>query len=147
MTERNKYRKGIFAVIYSRSPKGIEYLLLKRKLHWRGWEFVKGKIERFETMKMAAKREAKEETGQKILKIKKFNVHGSYRYKKILKDRPGKIGQTYSLFAIEVKRGKIKLDSKEHKGYKWVSFKDAIKHLKWPNQKKCLKRVNDWLRK
>lgn len=142
-----KYRKAIFAVVYSRTPKGIEYLILKRKKHWRGWEFTKGKIEGFELKRKAVKREVKEETGLQVLKIKKFNVSGSYKYNKKLKDRPRIIGQTYHLFAVEVKKGKVKLDKLEHSDYKWLKFDEAIKKLTWPNQKKCLKIVNGWLNK
>jgi 8-oxo-dGTP pyrophosphatase MutT (NUDIX family) len=143
-----KLRHAIFAVVYSVDKnKEIEYLILKRKKHWVGWEFVKGKIELFETKKMAAKREIREETGQKILEIKKFNVQGLYKYKKKLKDRPGVIGQTYSLFAAEVKKGKVSIDRKEHSGFKWVDFKEASMKLTWANQKTCLKIVNNWIKK
>jgi len=142
-----KYRKGIFAVVYTKNQINgkVEYLILKRKKHWNGWEFVKGKIENFEMKGVAARRETIEETGQKILKIKKFNVKGSYKYNKILKDRPGLIGQTYHLFAIEVEKGKVKLDKIEHSDYKWVGFKEAMKKLTWKNQQECLKKVNNWL--
>jgi len=142
-----RYRHAVFIVTYSKNNSRIEYLLLKRKLHWKGWEFPKGKIEKSETKKMAAKREAEEETGLKVLKIKRFEIKGKYLYKKALKDRPGVVGQTYQLFAAEVRKGRVKLDSKEHSDYKWVEFKEAIKKLKWPNQKKCLKKVDDWLKK
>ena len=142
-----KYRHAIFSVVYSKNPKGIEYLLLKRKKHWLGWEFTKGKIEKFETQKKAALRETREETGLKILKIKKFQVNGIYRYKKQLKDRPGIVGQTYHLFATEVKKGKVSLDKKEHSGHKWVSYEKAMKMLTWQDQRRCLKIVNDWLKK
>jgi len=146
----DKYRRAIFGVTYYISPEGkIEYILLKRKKHWKGWEFPKGKIERFETKKRAARREVSEETGRKVLKIKRFKEKGAYLYHKELKDRPGVIGQTYHLFAVRVEKGdgKLKLDPMEHNGYKWVTFKEAQKKLTWPNQKKCLKIVNDWLKK
>jgi 8-oxo-dGTP pyrophosphatase MutT (NUDIX family) len=146
--KKGKYRKAIFGVAYYINPEGeIEYIILKRKKHWKGWEFPKGKIEKFETKKMAARREVSEETGLKVLKIKRFKEKGAYLYYKILKDRPGKIGQTYHLFAVQVEKGngKLKLDLKEHNGYKWVSFKEAQKKLTWPDQKKCLKVVNNWL--
>ena len=48
MGKIKKYRKAVFVVVYSKTPKGVEYLILKRKKHWKGWEFTKGKIERFE---------------------------------------------------------------------------------------------------
>lgn len=141
-----KFRKAVFSVVYAKNKDKIEYLLLKRKKHWVGWEFTKGKIEPFELKRMAAKRETEEETGLKVLRLKKFNVKGKYLYHKELADRPGVAGQTYHLFAAEVQKGRVKLDPKEHNGHKWVSFKQALKMLKWPNQKKCLKIVNSWLK-
>ena len=152
-----KYRKAVFVLGYAKTNssrsgrvKGIEYLLLKRKLHWKGWEFPKGKIEKGEKKAETAKRELKEERGLSPVgrKIKKFNFSGKYKYKKILPDRPQYIGQTFSLFSAEVKKGgKITLDPKEHNGHKWVDFSKALKMLKWSNQKKSLRMVNYWLTK
>jgi len=142
-----KYRKAVFVLAYSKTTKGIEYLLLKRKLHWTGWEFAKGKIEPGESKVNAAKRELKEETGHSALNVRKFNFSGKYYYHQVLPDRKGLIGQTFQLYASEVKKGKVNLDKKEHNSYKWVDFKTALKMLKWHNQKKSLKIVNNWLKK
>ncbi|MDP3992554.1 MAG: NUDIX domain-containing protein [Nanoarchaeota archaeon] len=142
-----RYRKAVFILPYAKTKRGIEYLLLKRKLHWHGWEFAKGKIEKGEQKVETARRELKEETGHRALKIKKFNYSGKYNYDRILPDRPEIKGQTFSLFAAEIKRkGKVSLDKKEHNGHKWVDFKTALKMLKFSNQKKSLKMVNSWLR-
>jgi 8-oxo-dGTP pyrophosphatase MutT (NUDIX family) len=144
--KRGIYRKGIFILVYSKTKKGIEYLILKRKLHWIGWEFPKGGIEKNENVIASAERELKEETGLHPRKIKKFNIKGKYYYDKEYPDRPGFKGQTYTLFVAEVKKGKVKLDKKEHSAYKWLGFKEALKKLRWTNQKKCLKVVNKWLK-
>lgn len=148
--KKGKYRKAIFGVAYSIDSDGkIEYVILKRKKHWNGWEFPKGKIERFEFRRWAARREVEEETGLKVLDIKRLKIDGSYKYKKELKDRPGIVGQTYHLFAVKVKKGngKISVDEKEHSYGKWASYEEAYKKLTWADQKKCLKIVNDWLNK
>jgi 8-oxo-dGTP pyrophosphatase MutT (NUDIX family) len=143
---RGKYRRAVFVVTYSKEEENIEYLILKRKKHWIGWEFPKGGIERFETKRQTAKREIKEETGLKMIKLKKFHIKGYYNYDRELKDRPGKIGQNYHLFAAQVEKGKVSFDKKEHSGFKWMSYNEAEKKLTWPNQKKCLKIVNAWLK-
>ena len=143
-----KYRKAVFVVGYTKTgktKKDIEYILLKRKLHWKGWEFPKGKIESGEPKIITAKRELREETGHKAINVKKFNYSGKYIYNKKLTDRPEVVGQTFSLYAAEVKKGEVKLDPKEHSGFKWVSFSKALKMLKWPNQRKSLRIVNAWL--
>ena len=142
---RQKFRKAVFIATYSKINSRIYYLVLKRKLHWIGWEFPKGGMNFLETKKHAVKRELKEETGLKILKIKKFNIKGKYKYDKIYPDRKGIVGQNYTLFAVETKKGKAKLDKLEHSAYKWLSFKNAIKKLTWKNQKKCLKVVDKYL--
>jgi len=148
--KKRKVRKAIFAVAYSMDKNGkIEYVILKRKKHWKGWEFPKGKIEKFELRRRTARREVQEETGLKILKINRLKIDGFYKYKKELKDRPGVIGQTYHLFGVKVGKGngKIKVDEKEHYSGKWVLYEEAMKLLTWEDQKKCLKIVNDWLKK
>ncbi|MEX0920198.1 MAG: NUDIX domain-containing protein [Candidatus Pacearchaeota archaeon] len=144
-----KYRKAIFIVTYSKTKKGIEYLILRRKLHWKGWEFPKGGMNFFETKRNAVKREIKEETGLKPIKIKGFDFSGKYNYKKIYPDRPGFKGQTFSLYAAEVEKpkgGRINIDVREHSDYKWTGFKKAVEMVKWENQKKSLKLVDDWLK-
>jgi 8-oxo-dGTP pyrophosphatase MutT (NUDIX family) len=163
-----KYRRGIFIVVYVIVKNKIRYLILKRKLHWKGWEFPKGGIELqkskifggspkrgqakgsmmfYETKKMAARREVKEETGLKILRMKKFKISGKYEYDKKYPDRKNFIGQSYgAVFAVEARKGKVRLDEREHSDYKWLGFSDAVKKLKWKNQKKSLKIVDSWLK-
>lgn len=143
-----KYRKAVFALVYLIKGENIEYLVLKRKLHWKGWEFPKGAVERFETRKGAVKREVFEETGIKIGRrgIKKFKFSGKYNYNKILKDRSKFKGQMFSLYSVRASEKRIRINKKEHSDYKWVNFDKALKTLKWPNQKKSLKMVDDWLK-
>ena len=144
--KKGKYRKGIFIVVYkdSEDPK---YLIFRRKRHWKGWEFPKGGIEPKETIKKAILREIKEESHLKPKKIKNHGISGKYPYNKELSDRKGYVGQTYSLYSIEVSGGKVRKDSSEHSGYKWVNSEDALRMLTWPNQRRCLRIVNKSLRK
>lgn len=138
------YRKAVFIVTYLKNKNKVDYLLLKRKLHWKGWEFPKGGIESRESNMSAVKRELKEETGQSG-KIKKFNISGKYNYDKdTCRERNFK-GQKFKLFSAEIKSKKIKIDRKEHSAFKFVSFQQAEKLLTWQNQKKCLKLVNSKL--
>ena len=118
---RGKYRRAVFIVTYSINKNKVEFLILRRKLHWKGWEFPKGGIEFFEMKRRAVERELNEETGLSP--------------------------QTFSLYSVEVRKGKVRLDEMEHSDYKWVSFDEAIKKLTWPNQRKCLKIVDEFLRK
>jgi len=142
---KQKYRKAVFIVTYSKVKDKIYFLILKRKLHWKGWEFPKGGLEKGENIINTIKREVKEETGLKALKIKNFRIHGKYHYKRKYPERPGFIGQMYSLYSVEVKKQKVKVDQREHSDYKWLEFPEAIKRLTFRNQKECLSVVNDLL--
>ena len=141
-----KYRKAIFIVTYARTKEDVEYLILKRRLHWQGWEFPKGALKFFETKRLAVGRELLEETGLTPLKIKKFDYSGKYDYDKIYSDRPKFKGQSFSLYAAEIEKAEVRINSIEHSDYKWVSFGKALKMLRWDNQKKALKIVHDWLK-
>ncbi len=143
---KSKFRRGVFIVVYSKYNGKIRYLILKRKLHWKGWEFSKGGVKVFETKRKAVRRETKEETGLKILKIKGFNFTGKYKYDKKYPDRKGYSGQSFSLYAVETRMRGAKLERREHSDFKWVDFKEALEKLKWENQKKSLKIVNLWLK-
>ena len=140
-----KFRKAVFVVTYYIKDSKPIYLILKRKLHWKGWEFVKGGVDRFESKKNAALREVKEETGLKTQQIHKHNHFGKYLYKKKFLDRTGIAGQTYSLYSAKVKKAKVKVDKREHSNYQWLDFNQAAKKLTHPNQKKCLKIVHLFL--
>lgn len=144
MKQKRSFRKAVFIVVYylDKTTKKPVYLLLKRKLHWKGWEFPKGKIEKGESKEKTARREGWEESGLKIIKLKKYNVSGKYLYPKILPDRPQYKGQTYTLFSGEVKKGRVKLEKREHSAHLWLPFDKAIKKLTWQDQKKCLRIVN-----
>ncbi len=143
------YRPAVFIVVYyihERTKKPV-YLLLKRKLHWIGWEFPKGKIEQGEKKEKTARRESLEESGLRIFNLKRYGISGKYLYSKHLKDRPNYKGQTYTLFSGQVKKGPIKLEKREHSSHLWLPFSKALKKLTWPNQKKCLKIANKFLEK
>ena len=141
-----KYRKALFIVTYAKTKKGIEYLILKRKLHWKGWEFPKGAMKFFETKKIAVKRELFEESGLIPIRIKKLDYSGKYNYDKIFSDRPRIKGQTFSLYAVKSKKAEVRIDKLEHSDYKWVGFEKAHKMLTFSNQKKSLEIVNNWLK-
>ena len=145
--KKKQYRQAVFVVTYSKTSEGIKYLILKRKFHWRGWEFPKGGINYGESKRTAVKREILEETGEKTLEVKRFNFHGKYNYKKKFPERKDFIGQAYSLYAAEIKYGKVKIDKMEHLSYVWLPFNEAVKKVTHLNQKKSLGIVDKWLKR
>ena len=142
-----KFRRAVFIVVYAIVKNKPQYLILKRHLHWKGWEFPKGGIEPWEIRRLTIKRELNEETGLNPIKIKSFNEKGKYKYVKKYSDRPGVDGQTYKLYAVKVAKGKVNFDKREHADYKWVNFKTATAMLTWENQRRCLGVVDGWLSK
>lgn len=101
-----KIRRAVFIVTYARVDGKVKYLVLKRKLHWTGWEFPKGGVKWFEIKRFAARRELKEETGLSPLKINSFKEKGVYKYEREYPDRKGFDGQSYKLYSAEVKYSK-----------------------------------------
>ena len=57
------------------------------------------------------------------------------------------IGQTWKLFSVEVKKGKVKIDKREHSSFEWLSYESAMDKLTYENQKNCLEIVNKWVLK
>jgi 8-oxo-dGTP pyrophosphatase MutT (NUDIX family) len=146
-------RKAIFVVTYSiNRKKEIEYLILKRKRHWTGWEFPKGGVKRWERIKNTIKRELKEEAGLRVVKgrIKNHKHKGIFLYLPKAKEKfeLKHDGQKFRLYSVKVGKRKVNLKNnpdEEHSDSRWVDFKVAMKKLTWPNQRKCLNIVNDWL--
>ena len=123
----------------------MQYLILKRKLHWKGWEFPKGGIEGGESALKTIKREIKEETGQVPYYIKKYNKMGKFEHKDLESLKLGFAGSKYRLYSAKIKEGKVKVDPREHEDYKWVDFRGGIRHLEWENQREALRVVKDKL--
>lgn len=151
--KKGKYRPAVFVIVYSLKGGIPEYLLLKRKLHWRGWEFLKGGRKIFETDKKTIKRELLEETGLEVIRsaIKSHKYKGKFLYptKDKKKYKLKHLGQEYSLYSAKVNKKRVFLNKnpdQEHSGSRWVSFEKAIKILTWPNQRKCLRIVDNFLK-
>lgn len=139
------YRKAVFIIEYRKEKSKILYLILKRKLHWKGWEFPKGGVERKEDLRKTVIRELYEETKLKPIKITNHKLCGRFIYDKATQRERNFYGQTFQLFSVQVSSSKVKYDKLEHQGYSWLEFPAALKLLTWKNQKKCLRIVNNSL--
>lgn len=117
------------AVVYRLKGGEKEFLLMKRKKNWVGYEFVKGGIEKSETPEKAVERELREETGiskSELISIKKTKLTVRVKYPSTFVSR-NYSGAVFSIFIIEVKgRNEIKVDPVEHSGYAWVCEKDVL---------------------
>lgn len=135
-------RRSVAAIIFRKGRGVKKYLLLKRRLNWKGWEFMKGGCKLFESEDNCLVREVQEETGFSELLFEKTDYKYQFKYQKIfMKDNRLFSGAKNSVYLVEVFSSRVKLDKKEHEGFKWVSKKDVLKLLTWNDQKEMFKKL------
>lgn len=124
---------------------GERFLLLHRKLNWKGWEFPKGGVENNEDYKDTIKRELFEETG-----IKKFSIVDKID-EFVFRDNVRKKESFITNYLVHVSsNSKVVLNNEhaldgkiiiEHDDFKWCFAKDAINLLTHKNQKESMKKA------
>jgi len=128
--------KSAGAIIFMKEGSKIKYLILMRNPKY--WDLPKGNIEKGEKEEETVKREVLEETGIKDIKIIsgfKENEHYFYRLKGEL------VSKDVVFFLAESATEKVKI-SKEHEGFEWLTFDEAIKKVK---SKEMLKKADKFL--
>ncbi len=141
--------KSAGAIIY-RIKDGVPHYLL---LHYPSghWEFAKGHIEEGENQEEAAKREIEEETGIKDIKIIpgfkeyiKYFFRKSYDLEGEAKKKAPWVFKLVVFYLAETKTEDVKI-SKEHKGFLWLPYEQAMKRLTYKNAKMLLEKSNGHL--
>ncbi|MBU3905130.1 MAG: NUDIX domain-containing protein [Nanoarchaeota archaeon] len=138
-----KYRKGIAAIIFRKTPNGSKFLIFHRTKNWEGWEFLKGGVQDGEDSLKSLKREIKEETGIKTYKIiENTGKVTKFKWPKhFVKDHRVYDGAELEFFLVKTNIAKVKIDKREHDDYKWVTVEEALKLLTYNNHKEVLKTV------
>lgn len=145
-----KMRKRIQleCIVFRKNKNNYEYLLLKRIPEKGGfWQPPCGGMEDTDKTKLdAAYREVFEETGiskDKILRVIE-NVHYFVMSKHYLTNEQMEPVEEFVL-GFEVKNGAevdiAKNNCVEHEEYRWVSFEESIKLLKWENNKDAFRKL------
>lgn len=137
--------KSAGAIVFRREGGKIKYLLL----HYESghWDFPRGHIERGEKELETAEREIIEETGIKNLNfIPGFRVSSDWFFKKKINGGFFTVYKTAVLYLAETKTRKVKI-SREHIGYKWLSFAKAMERVTYDNAKKLLEKAEKFLKK
>lgn len=150
--EKIAYEKSVGAVVFHQDKSGrIKFLLL----HYPSghWDFSKGHQEKGESDEETLRREIKEETGIKNVKVfKRFkgNVGYSYQAKgqeKRSREKSGtatNVSKKVYYYLAQSKTKKISL-SYEHIGYSWFSCREALKQITFKNSRDILKNACEFL--
>ncbi len=147
------YEKSVGAVIFRKEGRKIFYLLL----HYRSghWDFPKGHVEKGESEEETLKREVREETGIKKIKLVpgyKNKTRYFYRAKDEEKEKREKSGKGTSVwknviyYLAETKLKRVKI-SFEHIGCEWLDYKDASERITYKNSKNILESAHEFLTK
>lgn len=140
--------KSAGAIIF-RLVDGVPHYLL---LHYPSghWEFARGHADPGEKEEETVKREVREETGIKDIKIipgfkeySKFFFRRTYNLKPEEKKNAPWVFKIVTLYLAETKTDRVIL-SKEHKDFAWLPYEAAVKKL-LKNGKGVLKKANEYL--
>ena len=131
-------------VVYRRTSDGIKFLLLYRRGNY--WNFPKGHFEPGERSIDTALRELEEETG---LKKSELRIAPNFRAYERFYFKIGNQGiyDTVILFLAESHKAEIRIEPREHSGYGWFLYHDAMNILgkKYADTRKVLKQASDFL--
>ncbi len=120
-------------ILLTREEGGKKLFLL---LHYPSghWDFIKGRIEKGETLKQTALREAMEETGITDIEfIDGFEERIEYGYQ--FNGKPVRKDVVFFLARTNTKDVKI---SHEHLDYTWLEYDDALQKTTYQNAKNLL---------
>ncbi len=131
-------------IVYRRTPEGIKFLFLYRRGGY--WNFPKGHFEYGENALATAFRETEEETG-----LKRADLHMISGFKTYVKFHfyhgDKKIYDTVILHLAEAKKAQVVISPREHSGFAWFLYSDAMKVLgEYRGTKRALSEAYDFLR-
>jgi 8-oxo-dGTP pyrophosphatase MutT (NUDIX family) len=141
MEKNLKTYKKVQAIVYDIKNNKHYFLILHRTLRWKGWELLKGTLEKGEerSLRKALEREIKEETNLKKFKIEK-KLNKQIRFYNKQKTAKNII---LEVFLVRVNMNqKISLHKNkviEHDKYKWVDKNTAIKMLTFGNARSLIR--------
>lgn len=127
------------AVLFHRSNGRVEYLALRYPAGH--WDFPKGNVEEHEAEDETVKREVREETGIKGIRL----IHGFRKGIEYYYRKGGRLIRKRVVFYLAEAPTKEVALSYEHLGYAWLPYEDAHKRLTYGNAKEVLKNAHSFL--
>jgi 8-oxo-dGTP pyrophosphatase MutT (NUDIX family) len=131
-------------VVFRRTEDGIKYLLLYKRGSY--WNFPKGHFEEGEESMATALRETEEETG---IKPSELRIIPGFKAFEKFAFRAGneRIHDTVILFLAETRRAEVRISPREHSGFGWFTYQDAIATVgkKYLATKHVLKQAHDFI--
>jgi len=131
-------------VVFRRTNEGIKFLLLYRRGNY--WNFPKGHFEAGERDIEVAIRELKEETGiekSEIRIVPNFRTYERFHF------RIGResIYDTVILFLAETRKAEVKLIPREHSGYAWFTYDEALIFIgkKYEDTRRVLRQARNYI--
>ena len=132
-------------IIFRRTEEGVKFLLLYKRGEY--WNFPKGHFEEGEGSLDTALREAEEETGIKQIEmhvLPNFRAYERFHFKR----GEEKIFDTVILYLAETKQAEVRISPREHSGFAWFLYRDAMKILRrYVGTRRVLKQSYDFIRK
>jgi 8-oxo-dGTP pyrophosphatase MutT (NUDIX family) len=123
------------AVLFNETDSGKNFLLLNYPSGH--WDFVKGNIEKGESLRQTVIREIREETDITDVEfVDGFEDKIEYHYQ-----RDGDLVHKEVIFFLaKTKTTDVKI-SHEHLGFVWLNFDDALKKVTYKNAKDLLNKI------
>ncbi|OGG37785.1 hypothetical protein A2110_00385 [Candidatus Jorgensenbacteria bacterium GWA1_54_12] len=129
-------------IIYRRTSQGVLFLLLYHGGKY--WGFPKGGIEEEERAKETALREVREETGIAARDLTfRPQFHAQDRY--TFKSGGGTGYKTVIYFLAESRSARVTISPREHRGYGWFTFKEAMDTVPHKNLQRNLEKANEFV--
>jgi DNA polymerase len=130
-------------IIFRKTEEGMKFLFLYRRGGY--WNFPKGHFEKGEDAIRTALRETEEETG-----IKPSDLRIIPNFKTVVRfhffHAGQKIHDTVILYLAESSRESVVVSPREHSGYAWFLYKDAMKMLgRYAGTKRALSQAYEFL--
>lgn len=131
------YERSCGAVVF-RIINGVTRFLLIRNRRSVNWGFPKGHMETGETPEETAIREVLEETGINIKILPGFVCKSEYKIQ-------GRIEKMVNIFLASTTDTKTFIQKEEVEDYVWLRYDDALKTLKFENDKSILENAKKYL--